>query len=130
MCIQFQHQHWWMLIRHLLQQAIQDNSDKVAAYRLQLRLLSDDFKKRPTSNCSTVLVPVSKNSNELKRIPFVPLSKEAYKAKKAKLENKIEKCLAANKALKNSAKGKLLVREPHVYCESSTTTTTACPCSK
>jgi len=98
------------------QQTIQDNLDKVAAYRLQLRLLSDDFKKRPTSKCDTVLVPVSKGSKTLKRVPFVPLSKAEYQKKKAKLEKKINKCLEANKKLKNTKKGKLLVRDPHPGC--------------
>lgn len=112
------------------QQTIQDNLDKVAAYRLQLRLLSEDFKKRPSSKCATVLVPVSKNSNELKRVAFVPLTKDAYLKKKAKLEKKIKNCLDANKNLKNSKKGKLLVRDPKTFCNGVTTTNDCAPCSK
>lgn len=69
------------------QKCIQKCHDDIKHYKLQLRLLSDDFKKRDSSGCSTT----------------VPLTKAQYEKKKAKYEKKIENC---KNTIKNKKKAK------------------------
>lgn len=95
------------------QQFLQDNLDKVADLRLQLRLLKDEFMKRPKNKCST----------------FVPMAKSEYTSKKQSIERRISKCLKANTDAKNARKGKFIIRSSTKNCESKVTTSSSgCSC--
>lgn len=76
--------------------------DKIAAYKLKLRLLTKDYKKRPKSTCDAT---------------FTKISKHEFEKDKAKIEHKIEELTAKIVALKRGKKAALLIRgEPKDFC--------------
>lgn len=79
---------------------INEQLDKIAAYRLKLRLLRADFKKRATSCCDT----------------FKPISNTKFQEDKKELECKIKKATKKVISLKRACKGNLIIRNPDTRC--------------
>lgn len=92
---------------------INEYLDEIKAYRLKLRILKDEYKRRPTSKCD-------KNT---------PLSKVAFEKKRDELQHKIDKRVNAVCNLKKSKKAKLLVRDPDARCANVTGKTPVCVCA-
>lgn len=82
------------------QQAIQTYTDEINAYRLKKRLLSDKFKKRPSSKCDD----------------FKTMSKSAYETECQKIQAKIDARLKNIKNLKTAKKASMIVRDPDANC--------------
>jgi hypothetical protein len=86
--------------------------DKIAAYKLKLRLLIKDYKKRPKSSCDGT---------------FTKITKAEFEKDKAKIEKKIADLTAKINALKRGKKAALLIRgDPKSFC--ATKTTPKCGC--
>ncbi len=84
--------------------------EKIVAYKLKLRLLKDEFRKRPKSSCDE----------------FKPISKTKYEADKKKIEGKIDEATKKIVSLKRGKKAALLIKgEPKSFCAD---VTTGCGC--
>lgn len=82
------------------QESIQQYNDEINAYKLQLRLLSDQFKKRASSKCDD----------------FTKMSKNQYELKRDKLQDKIDSRVKSIKKLKNAKRAGLIVRDEESFC--------------
>lgn len=93
------------------QQHLEDWTAEIHATELKIRLLKDQFKKRPTSNCDS-----HKN-----------MSKEAYTTKLTKYNNKIANLKKEIFNLKRSTQGPRLLRgENQTQVGCGTTTCNTC----
>jgi hypothetical protein len=89
---------------------INEQLDKIVAYKLKLRLLRADFKKRSKSCCDT----------------FKPMSNNKFQDEKCDLEKKIKKATKKIISLKRACKGDFLIRNPDSRCVRPT----PCGCCK